>query len=143
MERNFLKLSAISILSLLLSVSCKPSQDREIKNTTWKVDEMRTENGVELDIKTNTPYITFQDSARVSGNAGCNVFFGEYNVKGGELSFGRLGVSMMMCPDMNTETVFLKNLEQVRKFEIKDKTTLILSDSLDIMLCTLKKQNNN
>jgi heat shock protein HslJ len=61
----------------------------------------------------------FEDG-KVNGNAGCNNFFGSYEIEDGNISFGPLGMTMMACDEvvMVQETEFLRSLESVGQFEI-------------------------
>lgn len=57
---------------------------------------------------------------RVAGFAGCNRFFGAYEVKGSSLTFGKMGMTMMACEDMKIEGMLTKMFEQVHGYELID-----------------------
>ena len=78
----------------------------------------------------------------VYGRTNCNRFFGKYEdtkhpsserspmATTGELHFGNLGATRMMCPDMEYETAFLQMLGQVNLYAIQDgELTLYGGDS--------------
>ncbi len=71
--------------------------------------------------------ISFENSLRVAGNAGCNRFFGNYTLAGLELEFGPLGSTMMACPEavMTQERRFLRALEQTRIVRLDPATDLL------------------
>lgn len=73
--------------------------------------------GVSTEGAMNQPFISFQDSGKVTGNAGVNSFFGEYNLKGDALSFGNMGMTRMMGPNMEIEDAVTKALNSAATFQ--------------------------
>ena len=68
---------------------------------------------------------------KMSGNSGCNNFFGDYELKGDEFKAGLLGSTKMACTDESTaliESKFLENLEKA-SFISNEKDTLVFYDS--------------
>ena len=59
------------------------------------------------------PHLVFEkETARVHGFAGCNSFFGGVSFGAADrIRFAEMGATMMACPDLETEGVFLKALE--------------------------------
>lgn len=78
------------------------------------------------------------DGQRVSGNAGCNRFFGSVTVGKGAptaLTFSELATTRMMCPDMETERRVLSALEGVKRFGRLDKRRVgLFSDGGDLLV---------
>jgi heat shock protein HslJ len=77
------------------------------------------------------PHILFDPAKKkVTGFAGCNQFFGSYELDGASLKFGPVGSTRMACPDlqMSLETEVLKALDQTRAWEIRDGRLLLLDD---------------
>jgi heat shock protein HslJ len=72
----------------------------------------------------------FGNDSRVSGNAGCNDYFGEYMVEGGLISIGPLASTEKYClsPEgvMEREQVYLSLLQTSTRFNV-DGDELILS----------------
>lgn len=65
--------------------------------------------------------LTFGKDGRVSGNAGCNNFMGEYSALDGQLTFGPLASTRRACidPALNAqEQTFLKDLSEVTGYEV-------------------------
>jgi heat shock protein HslJ len=63
----------------------------------------------------------FSSDARVSGNAGCNGYFGSAKLDTGTLSIGPLGSTLMACvPDgvMTQETRYLAALQAAAHFSV-------------------------
>jgi len=74
----------------------------------------------------------FDADGRVSGSSGCNSYSGPYDVGGNKLSFGQpMASTLMACEPavMAQEAVYMKALESVASYEIKDgKLTLYDGD---------------
>lgn len=75
------------------------------------------------------PFITLDvKTGRVSGCAGCNRMMGQVHIdstKTGNITFGNMGCTRMLCPDMETETAILAALTQVARYSgNKDSITL-------------------
>jgi heat shock protein HslJ len=67
---------------------------------------------------------------RVNGSGGCNRLSGGYELKGEQLTFGRMASTMMACPSgMETEQRFLSALGQVKKWKIAGRQLELMDDS--------------
>ena len=71
--------------------------------------------------------ISFEDAVSVTGNGGCNRFFGTVKLTGDVLEVGPLGTTRMACPEtiMDQENRFLKALEATRSYRLDDATGLL------------------
>ena len=71
-----------------------------------------------------TPFIGFNlDESRIYGNVGCNTINGALMQEDGKpnsLRFDNVATTMMMCPDMETETIVLNALNETKSFSMKD-----------------------
>jgi heat shock protein HslJ len=70
------------------------------------------------------------EEKQATGFAGCNHFFGRYELDGFSLTFGPMGATRMACPDLETglETSVFEALESTRKWKI-DSGDLLLLDA--------------
>ena len=67
--------------------------------------------------------------ARITGNGGCNRFFGGYTISGNHIKIGPLASTRKGCPGLiKVETTFFATLQAASSFEQTD-TTLILFDA--------------
>jgi heat shock protein HslJ len=68
---------------------------------------------------------------KYSGFAGCNNFFGGYELDGSSLKFGPVGATRMFCPDlqMSLETEVFKALDKTMEWKISDDVLLLFDDS--------------
>ncbi|MFN2253943.1 MAG: META domain-containing protein, partial [Candidatus Promineifilaceae bacterium] len=94
-----------------------------LEGPTWRLDTYVDLEGQPTQSLPDTRVtITFADG-QVSGSAGCNNYFGTYEVDGSSLTVGQVGSTMMACfPDevVLQETAFLANLGNVAGYEIMD-----------------------
>ena len=77
------------------------------------------------------PHIMLDPARKqATGFAGCNTFFGTYEMGGASLKFGPFGSTRMACPDlqMSLETEVFKALDKTRAWKIKDNRLLLLND---------------
>tara|TARA_R100001369_G_C3325777_1_gene169748 strand:- start:6530 stop:6970 length:441 start_codon:yes stop_codon:yes gene_type:complete len=89
------------------------------------------------------PTITFAAlSGRVSGNAGCNNYFGDYTTNVNTITFGELAVTKKMCGDKNAmkvEADFLKAMNKVGGYRIQDNVLTLYAKSDQSVLITATK----
>lgn len=77
-------------------------------------------------VQGKTPTLVIENG-KISGNAGCNNYFGTLSLdaSGGNFSATNIGSTRMMCENIPTETRFLKTLEQADKYVVNgDKLEL-------------------
>lgn len=71
-------------------------------------------------IKDTKAFIEFSEGGnRLTGNAGCNRLFGNFEIEGKKLNFSGIGTTKMFCSDKNamqTETQFLNVLDKTTSF---------------------------
>lgn len=65
---------------------------------------------------------------QATGFAGCNNFFGSYELNGSSLTFGPMGATRMACPDLETglEASVFEALENTREWKIEGGDLLLL-----------------
>ena len=91
----------------------------------WKLIELNGQK-VEYNKKVgNQPYIILRpdEDNKVYGHAGCNRFFGTFELKeGNQITFSQMGATKMFCPNMKTEDAFLKVLSTVDNYSLSGET---------------------
>jgi heat shock protein HslJ len=105
-----------------VSSGSNQNPDRLI-GTEWlalEIDGAPVQNNTESTLK-------FEEMSRVTGNGGCNRFFGTAMLSGETLEVGPLGTTRMACPEtvMNQEYRFLKALELARRYRVDDAMDLL------------------
>ncbi len=129
-------------LVLMMGVACSPAPQPEtteaaeapsevavLVGTGWVAESIGGEPVGEGFEST----LFFEAENRVTGNAGCNGFFGSWGTDGDGIAFGHIGATMMMCPDeqMAQEQSFMEALNTAERFELKDTKLLIYSSGAD------------
>ena len=78
---------------------------------------------------------------QVRGFAGCNNFFGSYELDGSSLTFGPIGATRMACPDLETglETSVFEALGNTRKWKKADGALLLLNGDAVLARFTQEK----
>jgi copper homeostasis protein (lipoprotein) len=108
----------------ILNKTVEAVVDAGITGKKWKLVELKGKpventsgNGKEYFISLQ------QEESRVSGYAGCNSFFGSFELKeGNRVTFSKIGSTMMACPNMATEQELFKVLETVDNYTTDGKT---------------------
>ncbi|QCR21294.1 META domain-containing protein [Pontibacter sp. SGAir0037] len=78
--------------------------------------------------ETRNSFIHFSEGDnKMNGFAGCNKFFGRYELKGNRLKISDLGSTRMSCPDMEAERYLLGVLENVTTYSISGNVLTLFS----------------
>lgn len=96
----------------------------ELTDKKWALRELK---GIDLVSQggNRKPHIIFDpEKNRVHGFAGCNSFFGQYQIEAdGSVSFKNMASTKMHCAEsMKTETAFMQALHNCNKLWINDNT---------------------
>ena len=106
-----------------VSVSLNPAMfpKVDLENTPWLLNAFDAPEHENLNpLLDFYPVTVFFDPAaeQITGNAGCNNYFGNYTLDDKNLALGPVGSTRMMCPEpqMQLETAFLAALEKVASY---------------------------
>lgn len=88
------------------------------------------------------PFIGFDATGRVHGNAGCNRITGAIDpqAKPGTIDLSKLGSTMMMCPDMTVERNVLSALAEVKRYRSLGNGQIALCGSSKKPIVVLQKK---
>lgn len=121
----------------ILSQILEKNFDRKILlDDTWRLTAI---NGEPLPIKTNQKHppqleINLQ-KMQLSGNNGCNNFFGSIRAVDSEtLHLGPLASTRKACIDMTLPDKFDQNIQQVDRYTIEEQTLTLFDKAGDILL---------
>jgi heat shock protein HslJ len=92
------------------------------------------------------PFIKFDAlKNEAAGYAGCNNFFGGYELDGSSLKFGTVVSTRMFCPDlqMSLETEVFKALDKTRGWDIRNGELLLLDGSEVLARCVMVREEKN
>ncbi|MDO9084845.1 MAG: META domain-containing protein [Anaerolineaceae bacterium] len=116
------------------------AQSQELAGTSWLASYVNTgeSDGVvsSSGIQAAQQTLVFDNQGKISGNAGCNNYFGTYQVEGNTLTFQEIGSTKMFCGDglMAEESAYLAALQEAATYKITggslqiyaaDDTTLV------------------
>ena len=104
-------------------------------NNKWKVISMQG-----IDNFDKNPTIQFDaKEKRISGFAGCNNYFGDYDPENIQLDFSKMGMTRKMCPDMTVENTFVNNLRIVSYYKIENKQLSFYNKNDEVLItCELE-----
>lgn len=129
------------VVALTFGACAKPST-APLEDTTW-ILESYGEQGNLLTVLEGTEITATFGSAekRVNGSAGCNGYFGDYELSNNKLTFLVMGHTEMYCMEpegaMEQETQYLKTLNNAESYQVKDGTLQVNSGN-EILIYTTK-----
>lgn len=92
----------------------------EVLNKTWRWEATVTPAD-RLAVSHPDRYtIRFAENGRLQANFDCNKGGGSYTLAEGKLSFGPLMSTRMACPEGSHDAIFMRDLQRVQSFFIKD-----------------------
>lgn len=121
----------------------EPLYSSNLTGVEWRVSEL-SGHMVAQSIDRQQPFIIFDAAKKqASGYAGCNHFFGGYELNGEALKFGPIGATKRACPDLEeaVETEFFKVLDATRRWRIVDGTLELLNG--DLVLARLRPHHGS
>ena len=97
-----------------------------LEGTEWRLVDIGGQPSPAGADSTRHPGFTLlAEGRKVQGSAGCNRMTGTYQLDGQKLKFGPLATTRMACPDMQTETAFLKALQATTRYEISGSSLML------------------
>lgn len=144
MVKKKILLGSLALCVLFATSSCNSTSKTTYKqlNGEWEIMEIEGKK-IEKDLE-EKPFIGFKlDEARLYGLAGCNRLVGGVDTVAlakGEISFDKVGMTRMMCPDMKVEDQLTQAMPKISNFEIKNETELVLLDTQKNKIVLLKKR---
>ena len=112
-------LVAIVLLSLAACDGAGPVTDDPLDGTSWDLMAYRKSKP----IPGTTITATFEDG-QVTGSAGCNTYFGSYQIDGDIINVGQIAITEMACMEpagvMEQELMFVEFLGDARTFRLSD-----------------------
>ena len=140
-------------LSILL-VACSPSAGQKMTialdplySGIWQLVAYGTDEETSIVTPGLQTFVSFQEDGSLSGNAGCNNFFGTFKAAddGSFTIEGPLGSTLMFCEQfMDEEAAFLAALQSAEGFYFNESGQLVINfsnsaDGYDLMLFVNQK----
>jgi heat shock protein HslJ len=129
MKKKGIILLLLVVTVLVMIPGCTNSSSIKLEDTGWILDVYGDRDNPKAVIDGTEITTTFSsDDRNVSGSAGCNNYFGSYEVGDG-LAIGMLASTEMWCGEpegrMDQETEYLKILQTAESYTIKDDVLTI------------------
>ena len=93
----------ISVFVLLANQRKKNIENLPLLNTKWILEEIHE---VPITHTSDTAFIIFDESYKISGNFGCNLFFGNFSFGKKRMKIDFLGSTRRLCVNMSLEEQF-------------------------------------
>lgn len=95
--------TAISLLVLMTACASNGDNVKEItaqdlQHHNWELVQIDGKN-IELKERQQAPRLEIGENLTANGNAGCNNFFGQAELKNNQLRIEKMGMTMKMCMD--------------------------------------------
>lgn len=93
-----------------------------IANSKWELSDV---------VKGKTPTLNIEDN-RITGNAGCNNYFGEValNPESGTFKADKVGSTRMACDNLSVEQNFLNAINSTNRYVVSGNTLELYKDNL-------------
>lgn len=120
---------------LINIISKERSKNYTLKNTP--IPDMRSLSLVRISksgkmemVDNNAiPSISFdKKNGRISGKAGCNRYFGKVSFDQHRISISGVGSTQMACSDMEIESLYLKHLTAVNRYQLSGNNLQLFRD---------------
>ena len=127
MKKSFYILAAI-----LLVAGCADKEQAShasLLGTVWNLSELNNEKIQHAG--SQVPHLRFE-AERVTGNDGCNNFFGDYSLDDNNIKFGMMASTRMACQQIkNFDVEFNKMISATTRYQISgNKLELFENDEL-------------
>lgn len=115
---------AVALAACALAEDVPDKQAEQVYGRTWIAAEMGGQpvpGGIE-------PSLVLAPDGKISGNAGCNGYFGSVIIAGEAMSFGNLGSTRKACaePLMAQEGKLLRALDSTRGYRLQQGELVLL-----------------
>lgn len=104
----------------------------ELAGSTWTLVSFEMDEEVIRAVSEGPVTLTFaakgEQANRISGNGGCNRYFGSYTLTNDRINFGPLGSTRMACEPvrMGQEDRFFHALSTAERYELSNGELLII-----------------
>ena len=112
---------ASAIKWTLVEVVSKTLAAAPLEGTRWSLVSYVNKEGELVSVLPDAEITLMFESGEVKGSAGCNSYFGPYEVDDGQMTIGLLGATQMMCPGpiMQQEAAYLAALQSTASYQVE------------------------
>ena len=125
--KTCLAIVLLGLFTVIFGGCAKVEEDTvALEDTTWVLESYGEKGNLQTvpeDIEISAEFVSSERT--VKGYAGCNSYFGSYEVDGSQLSIpGPIGATEMYCMEpegvMDQEQEYLKTLQTAESFQLQD-----------------------
>ena len=138
-------LACVPFATSLFFVACaRVAEDTvTLENKTWVLESYGEQGDLQVILEGTEITATFESAeGQVKGSAGCNSYFGDYQIDNNKLSFSMMAHTEMYCMDpegvMEQETEYLRLLSKAKSYEISEGKLRITAGS-EILIFNAKQ----
>ncbi|MBQ7551059.1 MAG: META domain-containing protein [Bacteroidales bacterium] len=131
------KIILICSMIAIFATNCKTneknadSNDKPLQGTTWQLTHLYCE---EIDAPIITPTLIFNEDGGLSGELGCNTFFGNYNVHKDRITLNYIGSTKKLCNHMELEKKYATALkDNITQYVIVNNILVLKSKNKEVM----------
>ncbi len=131
------RLLSVFVLLAAFAYSCSTVNSIKSKIGGNQANLVGTKWQLADNVKGKTPTMIIE-AGKVTGNGGCNNYFGELMLDAtvGNFSASNVGSTRMSCPSMSEETNFFSMLSAATKYVVTGNTLELYKDKLLLMKFT-------
>jgi heat shock protein HslJ len=138
MTKQLITVIVSAILILPLGMLGCSDKSVYLERAEWVLESYGTVGQTQTTLPDTEITLAFDDEENgISGTAGCNDYFAEYDISDRFISIGRLGSTRMYCQDprgtMEQELEYLEILQKSESYIIQDNELIILSSGSQIL----------
>ena len=125
----------IVLVAFAIGVAIANSGGGDLEGRTWTLEGMADPASGDVAAPLPDVAVTAQfESEEITGDAGCNSYFGGYRTDGDAIEIGPLGATQAFCEGIQEqEDRYLTLLQAATRFAVDD-STLTLSDEGTVLL---------
>ena len=137
-RRRTLALALASVGAFALAACSTPSESGDLVAFSiegdWTLVSGEGPNGAVEPVDGSPITLAVDGQGAVSGKGGCNNYHGEATVEGDKVSFGPLGMTMMMCEEavMTAEYAYSTAMEDVAEGSITDDQLILKGEGVEL-----------
>lgn len=128
------KLKYIGLVCGVLSLASCQANSQNVESA--QMDLAGSEWGTSVERQ----FVKFGTDGKITGNGGCNRFFGIYTQDGNTLQIGPIGSTKMACANLRQEQEFFQTLTATQSIEATH-TVLVLKGENSTPLLTLQRRD--
>lgn len=131
---TYISAGAFIVLSACIMNKEAANQQAQLYDTKWMLKKIETPAGIK-EVSTKA-FIRFnKEKKSAGGNGSCNSFGSTIIVQSNEISFSDIFSTKMYCEDVQeTENMFLKNLRDVKTYQVKDRVLKLFGTDNNLLL---------